>query len=69
MFLIDSYSIGLRPGARLRPPEKLPLLGEGAGRVAAKLGLDPTKPVTLIPVVALAEPDLLVEVEAIAVLD
>ena len=48
--------------------DKLPGLGEGAGRAAARLGVDPTKPVTLIPVAALAEPDLLVEVDAIAVL-
>jgi enamine deaminase RidA (YjgF/YER057c/UK114 family) len=48
--------------------EKLPALGEGVGRVAARLGVDPTKPVTLIPVAALGEPDLLVEVDATAVL-
>lgn len=50
-------------------PDKMPLLGEGVGRAAAKLGVDPTKPVTLIGVAALAEPDLLVEIEATAVLD
>ena len=49
-------------------PEKLADLGAGAARVAGRLGLDPTRPVTLIPVTALAEPDLLVEVDAIAVL-
>lgn len=48
--------------------DKLPALGEGVGRVAARLGLDPTRPITLIPVAALGEPDLLVEVDAIAVL-
>ena len=48
---------------------KLPALGEGVGRAAAKLGVDPTKPVTLLSVAALGEPDLLVEVDAIAVLD
>jgi hypothetical protein len=32
------------------------------------MGIDPTRPVTLIPVAALAEPDLLVEVDATAVL-
>jgi enamine deaminase RidA (YjgF/YER057c/UK114 family) len=48
--------------------EKLPALGEGVGRAAARLGVDPTKPVTLIPVTALGEPDLLVEVDATAVL-
>ncbi|WP_203711767.1 RidA family protein [Asanoa siamensis] len=49
-------------------PEKLPLLGEGVGRAAAKLGVDPVKPITLLGVAALGEPDLLVEVEATAVL-
>jgi enamine deaminase RidA (YjgF/YER057c/UK114 family) len=49
--------------------DKLPALGEGVGRAAAKLGVDPTKPVTLLSVAALGEPDLLVEVDAIAVLD
>jgi enamine deaminase RidA (YjgF/YER057c/UK114 family) len=37
-------------------------------RAAVALGLDPLKPITLIGVAALGEPDLLVEVEAIAVL-
>ncbi|MFC6011094.1 RidA family protein [Nocardia lasii] len=50
-------------------PEKYPLLGEGVARAAAKLGVDPVKPITLIGVAALGEPDLLVEVEATAVLD
>ena len=50
-------------------PDKLPLIGEGVGRAAAKLGVDPTKPITLLGVAALGEPDLLVEVEATAVLD
>ncbi|MDI6105688.1 RidA family protein [Actinoplanes sp. NEAU-A12] len=50
-------------------PEKMPLLGEGVGRAAAKLGVDPVKPITLLGVAALAEPDLLVEIEATAVLD
>lgn len=36
---------------------------------AAKLGVDPTKAITLISVAALGEPDLLVEVDAIGVLD
>jgi enamine deaminase RidA (YjgF/YER057c/UK114 family) len=49
--------------------DKLAALGEGAGRAAATLGVDPVKPVTLLPVTALAEPDLLVEVDATAVLD
>ncbi|TCN43026.1 hypothetical protein EV644_102338 [Kribbella orskensis] len=38
-------------------------------RAAAALGVDPVKPITLIGVSALGEPDLLVEVEATAVLD
>jgi enamine deaminase RidA (YjgF/YER057c/UK114 family) len=50
-------------------PEKMPLLGEGVGRAAAKLGIDPVKPITLLSVAALGEPDLLVEVEATAVID
>jgi enamine deaminase RidA (YjgF/YER057c/UK114 family) len=49
-------------------PDKFAALGEGVGRVAARLGIDPTKPVTLISVTALGEPDLLVEVDATAVL-
>jgi enamine deaminase RidA (YjgF/YER057c/UK114 family) len=44
-------------------------LGEGVERAAAKMGIDPVKPITLLGVAALAEPDLLVEVEATAVLD
>ena len=49
--------------------DKTPLLGEGIARAAAKLGVDPVKPTTLLGISALAEPDLLVEVEAIAVID
>ena len=49
-------------------PEKLADLGAGLRRVAERLGVDPRKPVTLLGVAALAEPDLLVEVEAVAVL-
>ncbi|MFC7303946.1 RidA family protein [Streptomyces monticola] len=50
-------------------PEKMPLLGEGVSRAAARLGIDPVKPITLLGVAALGEPDLLVEVEATAVID
>lgn len=50
-------------------PEKMPLLGEGVGRAAAKLGIDPVKPITLLGVAALGEADLLVEVEATAVIE
>ena len=49
-------------------PEKMAALGEGVGRVAARLGIDPVRPITLIGVAALGEPDLLVEVDATAVL-
>ncbi len=49
-------------------PEKLADLGGGVGRAAERLDLDLTKPVTLLPVTALGEPDLLVEVDAVAVL-
>lgn len=48
--------------------EKLEALGEGVGRAAQRLQVDPMKPTTLIGVAALGEPDILVEVEAIAVL-
>ncbi|MEJ3744930.1 RidA family protein [Actinomycetes bacterium KLBMP 9797] len=50
-------------------PDKMPLLGDGVARAAAKLGIDPVKPITLLGVAALGEPDLLVEVEATAVID
>jgi enamine deaminase RidA (YjgF/YER057c/UK114 family) len=50
-------------------PDKMPLLGEGVARAAAKLGVDPVKPITLLGVAALGEPDLLVEVEATAIID
>jgi enamine deaminase RidA (YjgF/YER057c/UK114 family) len=49
-------------------PEKMAALGQGVQRAAAELGLDPIRPITLIGVAALAEPDLLVEIEATAVL-
>ena len=50
-------------------PEKMAGLGEGVFRAAARLGVGVRKPVTLLGVAALGEPDLLVEVEAVAVLD
>ena len=49
-------------------PDKMAALGEGAMRAAATAGIDPLKPITLIGVAALGEPDLLIEVEATAVL-
>jgi enamine deaminase RidA (YjgF/YER057c/UK114 family) len=48
-------------------PAKMAELGVGAARAAEALGFDPVRPITLLGVAALAEPDLLVEVEAIAV--
>jgi enamine deaminase RidA (YjgF/YER057c/UK114 family) len=50
-------------------PEKMPQFVEGVARAAAKLGVTPAAPLTGIGVAALAEPGLLVEVEATAVLD
>lgn len=38
-------------------------------RAAERLGFDPVRPITLLGVTALGEPRLLVEVEAVAVLD
>ena len=49
--------------------EKMAALGEGVFKASADLGIDPLKPITLIGVVSLGEPDLLVEIEATAVLD
>ncbi len=48
-------------------PDKMAALGEGAMRAALAAGVDPLKPITLIGVAALGEPDLLIEIEAIAV--
>ncbi|MFC9430281.1 RidA family protein [Streptomyces sp. NPDC056987] len=50
-------------------PDKMPLVEAGIARAAAKLGVTPVPPLTGIGVAALAAPDLLVEVEATAVLD
>ncbi|KAB1651762.1 MAG: RidA family protein [Brevibacterium sp.] len=49
-------------------PSKMAKLGEGAVRAAERLGLDLVRPITLLGVAALGEPDLLIEIEAIAVL-
>ena len=49
-------------------PAKMELLGEGAMRAAMAADVDPLKPITLIGVAALGEPDLLIEIEATAVL-
>ncbi|WP_067177057.1 RidA family protein [Microtetraspora niveoalba] len=50
-------------------PDKMPLFLEGVARAAAKLGVTPVPPGTLLGVAALAAPDHLVEVEATAVID
>ncbi|MFB7784560.1 RidA family protein [Streptomyces vinaceus] len=50
-------------------PDKMPLLLEGLARAAAKLGVTPVPPATLLGVAALDVPEHLVEVEATAVLD
>ena len=47
---------------------KMAQLAEGAVRAAQRLGFDLVRPITLLGVAALGEPDLLIEVEAIAVL-
>jgi enamine deaminase RidA (YjgF/YER057c/UK114 family) len=49
-------------------PDKMEALGQGIGRAVASLGVDPLKAATLIGVAALAEPDFLIEIDAIAVL-
>ena len=50
-------------------PGKMPALLEGISRAAAKLGVTPAPPTTLIGVAALDVPDHLVEIEATAILD
>ena len=49
-------------------PEKMQLLGEGVARASQHTEVDIVRPITLVGAAALAEPDLLIEVEAIAVL-
>ncbi|WP_033817572.1 RidA family protein [Kitasatospora sp. MBT63] len=50
-------------------PDKMPLLMAGVTRAAARLGVTPVPPATLLGVAALDVPEHLVEVEATAVLD
>ncbi|MFG3291898.1 RidA family protein [Streptomyces sp. NPDC048179] len=50
-------------------PDKMPPLLEGISRAAAKSGVTPVPPTTLIGVAALDIPDHLVEIEATAILD
>ncbi|ACU34167.1 RidA family protein [Actinosynnema mirum] len=47
----------------------MPVLMEGVNRAFARLGGSSLAPVTLIGVAALAEPDLLIEIEATAVVE
>ncbi|MEV4467253.1 RidA family protein [Micromonospora echinofusca] len=50
-------------------PDKMPALMEGIARAAAKLGVTSAPPFTGLGISALAGPDLLVEIEATAVVD
>ncbi|QIN82947.1 RidA family protein [Rubrobacter tropicus] len=50
-------------------PEKMPTVMEGIARASEKLGVAPVPPLTGLGVSALAAPDILVEVEATAVID
>ncbi|MGW9068051.1 RidA family protein [Streptomyces yangpuensis] len=50
-------------------PDQMPRLLEGMARAAAKLGITPVPPATLLGVAALDVPEHMVEVEAIAVID
>jgi enamine deaminase RidA (YjgF/YER057c/UK114 family) len=49
-------------------PERMPELGAGMAAAAGRLGGGVLVPITLIGVAALAEPDILIEIEAVAVL-
>jgi enamine deaminase RidA (YjgF/YER057c/UK114 family) len=50
-------------------PDMMPALEDGVARASAKLGIEfPVRTTTLLGVSSLAEPDMLVEVEATAVL-
>ncbi|MFD5617781.1 RidA family protein [Streptomyces yangpuensis] len=50
-------------------PDKMPRLLEGIDRAAARLGVTPVPPATLLGVAALDVPEHLVEIEATAVID
>ncbi len=58
---VTVYVVGLSP-------DSLGPFIDGAMRVATTHGIDPTKPMTMVGVASLAEPDLLVEIEVVAVL-
>ncbi|MCX5610321.1 MULTISPECIES: RidA family protein [unclassified Streptomyces] len=50
-------------------PDRMPVLMEGLGRAAAKLGVTATPPASLLGIAALDVPDHMVEIEAVAVID
>jgi enamine deaminase RidA (YjgF/YER057c/UK114 family) len=50
-------------------PDKMESLVAGATRAGARIGFDARRPITLIGVAALASPDFLIEVEAVAVVE
>lgn len=51
-----------------RTLDKMQLFGEGVARASQHAESDLVRPITLVGVAALAEPDLLIEVDAVAVL-
>lgn len=49
-------------------PDKMEQLATGAGKAARDLGFDPRRPTTLVGVSSLVSPELLIEIEVMAVL-
>lgn len=49
-------------------PDKMEKLATGAGKAAHDLGFDPRRPTTLVGVSSLLSPELLIEIEVMAVL-
>ncbi len=49
--------------------DKMALIEAGFARVSEDLGIDTRKAITMLGVATLAEPDILIEIDAIAVLD
>jgi enamine deaminase RidA (YjgF/YER057c/UK114 family) len=49
-------------------PDKMELVVAGATRAAQALGFDPRRPTTLVGVASLVSPELLIEIEVMAVL-
>lgn len=50
-------------------PDKMEHLIAGSMRASSRLGFDPRRAITLIGVAALSSPELMIEVEAIAIVD